>query len=485
MMWPPRNSFQQPIFFLTFSTAHGNSSILDCAHLHKKSRQVKSGKTSSGFLLNKIILINIQNCIFLFCLLLMVGCDKEEECPELRFSLSLTETRAFSTTVTVTHNGTNRNRYYAFVVPGNIININIEIQKHSGDVSNGKISNEAFDQKKRVVLFNGLRPDTQYTCIVYGVDDNGGVVGTPCSLQFSTESSSVEFVVNPKWELKYIGQDKYDGKTYSRIDVNVKGDAEERYFICVYDSATIAHYQDISDLLLYAYKDFCSEHNEFDNEFFWIEDKFVRTQSTCYYRYLFKGQYQAFAIGIDTNGEPTGHYACSAFINFEQYELEPGYGELLGNWEFSDIEGNKMFFTLSEKWANSSFTMSDFGNAKCPVTINYAPTSAYCLTIPGQSVLGQHWGEDDVKIMTLRPWYLNKDDQFRIYTALNVSILARCKKKNIDGTYTFTNGFSIKLENNETATTIGILLTYKNEDNGLVYYSSSKLQFPFTMKKID
>ena len=91
-----------------------------------------------------------------------------------------------------------------------------------------------YNQKKRVIKLSELMPETKYTCIVYGVGENDDVVGVPCSAVFKTSSSSIEFSVNPQWELTYQGQSKYDGRTYSKICIDVEGDVAELYFVRIY-----------------------------------------------------------------------------------------------------------------------------------------------------------------------------------------------------------------------------------------------------------
>lgn len=415
----------------------------------------------------------------------IVSCADEESVSDIRFSIQLNEVAENTTTITVTHTGTNRSLYYAFAVPGEINDIGAEIEKHRSTISNGIVTEEAFDQKKRVIKLLGLSPETRYTCIVYGVDENNDICGIPCSAVFTTTSSTVEFTLNPKWQITYLGQSKINEKTYSRIDVDVIGDISERYFISVYKKEIVNEYKDIRGFLLKAYNDFNSKRNELDDEYFWIEDNFVRTGSTSHYQYLFKGSYQAFAIGVNANGALTGHYASSDVFDFERYELEPAYEELLGDWAFIDEVGGEIFFTLSENWANSTLTMSGFGYNDCPITIKYTPQENYMLTISGQSAKGVTWGEEISKTMTLRAWYLNEDDEFKIYRSSIINTLARSRGKNEDGTYTFSRGFNIALQNDENAKTVGMILTYYNEENHLFYLNSSKIQLPFTMKKIE
>lgn len=426
-----------------------------------------------------------------YCLYILISicvltcCSEDETTPELCFSVSVSQVEDFSATVIVTHTGTNRDVYYAIAVKGDVEDISREIVNHHNRIGNQTVSDTPYDQKKRVVRLRGLLPNTDYTCIVYGIDESGNIKGVPAKQSFKTTLSAIEFEKTYKWIITYQGQDKYNNKTYSRLDIKVQGTVEERYFVRIFNKEEIDNYTDVRALILQAYNDFKESRNENDDENFWIDDKFVSTGSISYYKYLQKGIYQAYVIGVDANGSLTGHYACSEEFKFDKYELEPGYAYLIGDWELTDEVGGSIFFTLSEKWANSTLAMSGWGYNDCPLTMNYDPSGTYFLSIPGQSVKGCAWGEEEFVTMTLRPWYLNEENKFRIYTSSVVTTLARTKRKNDDGSFTFSRAFNIKMANGEYANTNGIILTFYDEAGDLHYYNSSKIQLPFTMKKME
>ena len=416
---------------------------------------------------------------------MLVSCSKEEYIKELRFDIAITEISDFSVTMTITHTGTNRVLYNTFIVPGEIQDIYEEIQNHRNGILDSSNESNAFNQKKRVIKMYGLVPEKTYTCIVYGIDENNQLLGTPSSKVFQTNSSSIVFSENSQWTLTYFGQTKYCNKTFSKININVKGEVQERYFVRIYKKEVVDEYSNVRDFLLRAYADFNSEQNMLDDEYFWIESNFVRTGSTDYYKYLFNGCYQAFAIGVDSNGSLTGHYAYSDAFDFDGYELESQYAKLLGNWEIIDDSGNAISITLTEKWANNTLAMSGWGYNDCPLTINYTPHSTELLNIPGQTTIGNAWGETVTNLMTLRGWYLDDEGNFRIYTSQIIPILARANEVNGDGSYTFSSGFSIKLSSGINASTVGMVLTFNNKENKLHYYKSSIIKLPFKMRKID
>lgn len=421
------------------------------------------------------ILSRIAFCSYAFIsICALASCSKEETVSQQRFSVSVSKVEDFSATVIVTHTGTNRDVYYAIAVKGDVEDVYSEISEHHNDRGTQGDSATPYNQKKRIVKLNGLLPDTEYTCIVYGVDDFGDIKGVPAKASFRTESCSIVFEATDIWAIGYRGQDKYNGKTYSKIDVTVQGDVEERFFVRVLNKQVVEKLADPRSVILYAYNDFISEKNETEDENFWIDDKFVFTGSIHYFRYLNQGTYQVYVIGVDANGRLTGHYAYSEEFVFDKYELEADYAYLIGDWEVYDGLGGYFFFTLSEKWANSTLTMSGWGNNDCPLTMNYDPSGAYFLLIPGQT---------SYNTMTLRPWYLNEENKFIIYYDSIVLTLACTKGKNDDGSFTFSRGFNVNLASGGYASTNGMVLTYYDEKNHLIYYKSSKIQFPFTMSK--
>lgn len=412
-------------------------------------------------------------------LFFMIGCSSEEPTSITGFTISMNNVADYSVSVLVTHDGTNRDNYYVFVVKGEDADIKSEIIKHHESL---QISESPYDQKKRIVLLKGLVPESTYTCIIYGVDESGEPNGIFASTTFKTTETNIFFEENPNWQIYYGGQGSCDGLTYSQVMVYVEGSVEERYFICIHDKTIVDTYPETKDFIIYAYNTFVNEHNDKGDEYFWLEDDFVRTESTVYYKYLHKGTYQAFAIGVDYNGNLTGHYAISDAFEFEKYKLDSEYEYLLGDWKITDDIGGEIYVTFSESWANHSFTLSGWGNNDIPFRISHYPYSLeYALELNHQSVLGRAWGEDADKLFELVGWYLDTDGSFKLMSYNSYLALA---KRNDDGSFTFNSRFSKTLSDGEKAKTLGIVVIYTDEDNKRHYYNSSKLQFPLTMRKI-
>lgn len=424
----------------------------------------------------------INACFFLIfvTLQLAMSCSTEEP-SNAKFSISISEVTDFSVTAIITHTGTNRDNYYVFAVKGEDIDVADEITKHNASIQS-LTSVSPYDQKKRIVTLNGLSPESKYTCIIYEVNESGNPTGKFASAIFKTSEEKISFEKNPSWLVCYEGQGTYNNKTYSKVIVYVQETVEERYFICIYDKAIVDQYSETKDFIRFAYNNFIKEHNDLGDEYFWMQDNFVRIESTEYYKYLYKGEYQAFAIGIDYTGALTGHYAASEVFEFDRYELDPEYEYLLGDWIITDDIGGEIYVYISEKWANSSYTMSGWGYNDCPFSLYVSLNSVeYTLNLNRQSVWGRTWGDDKDKLLSLEPWYLDENDNFRILSYDNYLATA---KMNDDGSLTFKPGFSKTLSNQEKAKTLGVVVTYTDSDGKKTYYKSSKMQLPFTMKKL-
>lgn len=74
-------------------------------------------------------------------------------------------------------------------------------------------------------------------------------------------------------------------------------------------------------------------------------------------------KWYAMAIGCDTNGQPTGHYALSEVIDLENLggeEEEPTaeYAAWLGNWTFTGANGVAFDVTMKQGKANKTYKLA-------------------------------------------------------------------------------------------------------------------------------
>ena len=118
-----------------------------------------------------------KNIIGLFFIMLFVGCVKDESMEDIVFHVDVSEINAYSATVTVTHNASNRDSYYGFTVKGAVDDIQSEIADFLSTVQTSQLAEAIHFQRKSVFSITGLSPKETYTFIVFGMN-----VGTCCTL---------------------------------------------------------------------------------------------------------------------------------------------------------------------------------------------------------------------------------------------------------------------------------------------------------------
>ena len=167
--------------------------------------------------------------------LVSLSCCSRDDGDNIFFEASISDIAAYSATVTVKHNATNRDAYYGFVVKGRVFDVYAEIERFLTS-SEGKIQEAVHYQRKSVFQIKKLLPRTEFTFIVFGMDENGKLYGTPASICFQTIGSTFTATINPNWIIEYMGHRVYKDNDYSLITVDLVGDVEERFFL-----ATIHH----------------------------------------------------------------------------------------------------------------------------------------------------------------------------------------------------------------------------------------------------
>ena len=112
------------------------------------------------------IFLSILLCIFCTCT------DKKETISqEVIFDDVITDVEDYSAIATITHNGTNRDCYYGFVIKGNVNDVQLEINKFLSTSNKYKILSSLKNQRKKVISISGLSPKKAYTYIAFGLDE--------------------------------------------------------------------------------------------------------------------------------------------------------------------------------------------------------------------------------------------------------------------------------------------------------------------------
>ena len=139
--------------------------------------------------------------------LALTACQKPEEPrperPEIDQSTIVFEVKASGlkvdgATVTVTHNGTDDETYYGFYYTDletpvtNAINRVVSSFTEAGTDISGVVTTGTT----HITILNGLEPLTTYRYVVFGLNEDASIYGTPASVDFTTLKGAVEFGVS-------------------------------------------------------------------------------------------------------------------------------------------------------------------------------------------------------------------------------------------------------------------------------------------------
>lgn len=425
----------------------------------------------------------IRNIISLIFIVLFVGCVKDESLEKIVFHVDVSDINAYSAKITVTHNATNRDSYYGFMVKGAVADIQSEIAVYLNTVETSQLAEAIHFQRKSVFSITGLSPQETYTFIVFGMNDDGLMYGEPCSTVFCTLESQLSAQINPNWKIGYMGHAVYNNNDYSRINVNVLGNAEERYFLATYEQDFVESFEQMEDLIVYATNEFIEKMKEPENEGSWFEDSQVRVDGTSFYRYLHEGDYVSFAIGINIDGSPTGNYVKTDCYHVEKYPAVDGFSNLLGEWIITD--DNNQFFNVefTEDIVNKSFILKGFGNVDdCPIIVSFNRIDS-SLEIRTQSI------KDNFEItfndgtfaegkLTLKGVYYDSESKLK-WTNQSHSLTKGTL--NDDGSYTFKSNFRVTMNDGTITEKTG--MTYYIERNNESNIGFGRMMFPLGMRK--
>lgn len=430
-----------------------------------------------------------RHCLFLLlCALLFSACSDNEDDNTvlLKFSVTINAIEAYTATATITHNGSNRDTYYAFCVEGGTTDARQEVSKLLASNRKETVLAAGMKQRKHVTTLTGLSAHTAYSCIVFGLDANGQLRGEPATTQFTTADPPFTATENPNWTVTYKGHTVYNDWDYSLVNVRLNGDAEERFILAVCQSTEPDDFNTIEDFIAHEVYDFTKEKNENESNDFWFDDSSVRTGSTNFYRYLEPGDYVAYALGVNADGTPTGSYAKCEPFHVDKYPYTEDYANLTtGDWVFVDQNDRWYFLTFRERIVNRSFYMAGWGNHdEFEAVVNYDRTTGK-LSIPYQRITNEqttvHFSDgDETGYIYLVGAYYNDENKLR-WTAQNHTICNGYKES--DGSYTFTSGFYVNLDDGTRAEEMGMTFVVHRTITDRVGFA--RMTFPITLKKLE
>ncbi len=299
----------------------------------------------------------------LVALLFAAGCTKEPVTPEpnpdnkpdepavVTFTAQATNVLENGVSISISHDGTENDTYYGFYTTdltseaGTLIEAQVAELKES--VSD--LTQVLWKGKTLVRPVMNLTPATDYKYIVFGVKADGTVYGKEGVAEFKTlETEELKFEVNPAWTVSYDGKSVHN--TYGLVDViSVATTSTEGYIIDVIDVesyetdgieasflASIDYIQSIID-------------QDVNNGYETTWDDMLYTENAQEYYNLKDGvSYYAVAIGVSSEGEPTGKYAITeAFTADPAPEASEDYSKWLGMWIITDQNDQQYPMILS------------------------------------------------------------------------------------------------------------------------------------------
>lgn len=384
--------------------------------------------------------------------------------------------------VTITHNATNRDPYYCFAVEGAVTDVESEIARFIASTPAEELEENRHYQRKSYFSLNRLRPLTTYTVIVFGMHDVGHYYGCPGFVTFSTPASGLVPMENPNWIIEYKGYVVYNEKDYSLITVSLAGSAEERFFLAYFLADELQQFANTEELIMHATFDLLEQTEGTDTDY-WLEDSGIRKDGTNFYRWLPEGDYVFYAIGINADGTPTGHYVKTDACHVDKYPADEKYANLLTRWLITYSDGKTNHVRLEEGVVNRSLLLYGWGNiddnpiyatynrADGSFTINVqvinSDTTIHFAS--GNSVRGK---------LILTGGYYNKESKLKSTTTVSSLTTARLSK---DDQYVFETKYHVTYSDGTESYNVGML--YKitpNEGASTLFFLR---MFPFAMKK--
>lgn len=420
-----------------------------------------------------------------FSLMLLSACEREEEAVQplpITFDVTAKEVKAFSATLVITHTGTNRMEYLGIIVEGHGVEALDTISKYL--MNNGIEPDDAMTQRKKQIVLNDLMQQKDYTYIVFAVEWNSGAfeyAGCYKAFEFTTAVSEFQATVYDKWTITYVGESYYNSIYMSKLHVNVQSGTTEHFFPRVYKVGYLSEFNNVENLISHALWDYMNTHNSDDDEDFWLVDQMLSNQSTNYLFYLTPGDYEAWLIGVDAEGNPTGHYAKSDAFHVDEYTMTNGYANMLGTWTVTDSAGKHFDVVFTKNEINRSFKVRGWGGENIPFYVRF-DASTNGLTVKRQlvseNIIRKINGQDMRGDLYFVGWYY--DDGYRLTSVDNIA-LGRRQSASL---YRLEPGFYLADANgNEIPCSKGLFYRFVTEEDGNYYFSSTLMTFPITMTK--
>ena len=308
------------------------------------------------------------------------GTEEEEEeeieyTYDIEFTLEVQSIEAETASIKVKHNGHKDDTWYAFVTTSTNVSVSIEDMVEELLSSGDKIDG-LYSGKSKVMTITDLKPDTDYTFIVFAITKYGDVYGTYETARFKTP---IKIQVNEAWTVEYTGR-QFIGEDEYENTVTVTSADKNPYFMTIVTKERFDG-TDREALLkeeLQSFKDFIEQYNTY----YEVETTF---KSWCYDKTAIDAfgidlgyTYVALAIGASADGELTGLYAHSEEFQPYEEEMTPEYASWIGNWTFTGSNGVAFDVNIAKEKSNFSYIMTGWEGPEAKrhnVIIDWYPNS--------------------------------------------------------------------------------------------------------------
>ncbi|MGN0187890.1 MAG: hypothetical protein ACI395_00075 [Candidatus Cryptobacteroides sp.] len=190
---------------------------------------------------------------------------------------------------------------------------------------------------------SGLRHNTDYRAAVIGVKD-GKAYGKPASVEFTTPLKDVVPQLNPSWTIENLGEgelaNKGETNTFKQR-ISCTATSADRYFIMVMAQTDMRRYYNDNlatffiEAAAYMTSSLDASNKEAGTSYTWADISYTDSAQEGY-NLVRVGDYNAYAIGVDDAGTPTGLYAVSPTFSIDPAPMSDACREWLGKWTIGD-----------------------------------------------------------------------------------------------------------------------------------------------------
>lgn len=320
--------------------------------------------------------MNLRNFIRLGALAVVsavgFGCTPENKSGEekknlnenLAFTLEVTEVESDKAKIKVEHNGERDDTWYGFATTES--NIDEAVLDKIDELLEGKETIIGLQKStQKTVTIRDLEPKTDYTYIVFGLTEDGTIYGIPETVEFTTqdEVKEVTFEPNPAWTVEYTGKGTINETEYEHT-VTVTSTDANTYFITGISKSWIDAYsiKEIAESELEYLMAFIDYYNEAYSTNITIANMLFKGNGMDALD-LIPGDWYAMAIGVDSNGNLTGHYAISEVINIPEEPATEAYLSWIGDFTWTGANGVSFNVTFKKGINNLYYYMSGWEGA--------------------------------------------------------------------------------------------------------------------------